>query len=321
MPERNRTGMIRLVLSIAWIICFALIATGGFDIADRPLSIPNKSTPQKLREAWLSYHETGLCQDIDAIFVFNKNGMEVWSRIERDKDLRKFLKLFEPLKSSYPVALYTTRPPEGDKEDHLEDPPPSLWQNYELRSNMGDRISLLTYRQISETLIYLDSPEMDILLKQRLLIYAEQILNWNKRIRQYALGLSALTRATYDPSLSHELKSRACSICSDHAQELEKHIGKLASNLEQALPVSEKKKRSRAKSEATFRAIKDPVERANRIAAIANAVTRRVYRFVHPENFTVELDELRNSSLLESLRELRGMVSDFEKSLPVHAGK
>jgi len=110
-------------------------------------------------------------------------------------------------------------------------------------------------------------------------------------------------------------------VCSDHARNLEKYIGKLAANLSQALPVSEEKKHRPARPEAAVAAIKDPVERAKRIFAFADGVSGRVYRFIHPEHYTVDLGELRNPSLLESLWELRGMVSDFEKSLPLHAGK
>jgi hypothetical protein len=312
--------MLRLVLWIAWIICSAATAAGAPDIADWPLSVPNSSTPQKLREAWLSFHENGLCQEVDALFVFNKNGMEVWSRIERDKDQRKFLKLFESLRNSYPIELYTTRSPEEDKEDSEEEPPPSLWQNYELRSNLGDRIGLVIGRLSSEERIQFESPPVDPSLKQRLLIYAEQTLNRNKRMKQYALDLAALARAAYAPGASSEMKSRAFIVCSDHAQRLEKYIGKLTANLAQALPISEKKKRSLSQPETAGSAGKDPEEKAKRISAAALSVSRRVYHFIHPEDYTVELDELRNPSLLESLWELRGMVLDFEKSLPLHAG-
>ena len=313
--------MHRLVLFIAWVICFAGMAIEAPDTDDWPFSIPNSNTPQKLREAWLSFHETDLCQEVDAIFVFNRSGMEVWSRIEKDKNQRKFLRLFESLKNSYQVELYTTRAPAQNKEYDEEGPPPSLWQNYELRSNLGERISLVMSQLTFEERNQLDPPSVDSSLRQRLMIYAEQTLNWNKRMEQYALDLAALARVAQDPGVSPEQKSRAIAVCADHAQNLEKYAGKLAANLEQALPVTEKKKRSPSRPATAGNADRDPLERAKQISAATHEVSRRVYRFIHPEYYTVELEELRNPSLLDSLWELRGMVSDFEKSLPGHSIK
>jgi len=107
--------MLRLVIWIATAFCFAAIDAGVAGIADLSGSTPNRNTPQKLQDAWLSFHETDLCQEVDAIFVFRKSGLEVWSRIESDKTFQKFHELFEPLKNSYPVELYTTRPSEEKK--------------------------------------------------------------------------------------------------------------------------------------------------------------------------------------------------------------
>ncbi len=312
--------MLRRILHTALIICFAGVATGAPDIEEWPLSVPNSNTPKKLREAWLSFHDIGLCQEVDALFVFNENGMEVWSRIEKDKDRRKFLKLFESLGNSYPIDLYTTRPSDEDKEG-FEEPPPSLWQNYELRSNLGDRIGLVFSRLDLEERLHLEPPPVDPSLKQRLIIYAEQTLNWNKRLRQYALDLPALARSASDSGAPSDQKTMAWIVCSDHARNLEKCIEKLADSLKQAIPVVGKIKRSPAHRDPAVRKGEDPVDRAMQISVAADSVSRRVYHFIHPEHFTVELDELRNPSLLESLWELRAMVEDFERSLPLHAGK
>jgi hypothetical protein len=72
-------------------------------------SIPNKNTLRELQEAWLEFHKTGLCQEIDAGFVFHGDGVEVWSRIESDRQYQKFQALFEPLKAANSVTLYITR--------------------------------------------------------------------------------------------------------------------------------------------------------------------------------------------------------------------
>jgi hypothetical protein len=58
-----------------------------------------------------------------------------------------------------------------------------------------------------------------------------------------------------------------------------------------------------------------PAERATAISSTAQDVARRIYRFIHPQQHTVDLDELRDPSLLESLAELRRMTHDFEIAL------
>ena len=105
---------------------------------------PHKGTPRKLQEAWLRFHEVGLCQDVDAAFVFDESGVKVWSRIESDKSYLKFQALFAPLRKLYPVELYINRPREEKEAENGDNPPPSLWQNYELRSNLGDRAAQLS---------------------------------------------------------------------------------------------------------------------------------------------------------------------------------
>jgi len=55
------------------------------DIDDWPFSVPNQNTPQKLWEAWLSFHETDLCQEVDALFVFNRSGMEYGAGSKKTK--------------------------------------------------------------------------------------------------------------------------------------------------------------------------------------------------------------------------------------------
>jgi len=53
-------------------------------------SIPSahaSEVPLQLREGWLRFHEAELCQGVDAVFVFHKKGMEVWCRVEDEKNL------------------------------------------------------------------------------------------------------------------------------------------------------------------------------------------------------------------------------------------
>jgi len=286
-------------------------------------SIPNKNTPRKLQDAWLEFHETGLCQEIDAVFVFRKDGMEVWSRIESDKQYEKFQALFEPLKAAHSVTLYTTRA-ETDKKKDADDPPPSLWQNIELRRNLGEFAPAIAGLSMEESLQFPRSAAQSgfgSFMKQRLKIYAEQVLNWSRKTERYSLDLVALMRVAHGPDGLPDVKLKAIAAAKDHAQNMGKMIGKLSANLEQAFPLSERKKRRSTGPAKPVVAARNPVETAMRISSAAQRIAQRVHHFIFPENYTVKLDELRNPSLLESLGALRQMVMEFEKTLGESARK
>jgi hypothetical protein len=316
----------RIMLRLSWLLIGSLISVAGIatratDLACVHSHVPNRDTPQKLKAAWLSFHQTGLCQDIDAVFVFTKSGLEVWSRIESDKSYQKFRGLFESLKDSYPVELYTTRFEIEKEKDDEDDPPPSLWQNHELRSYLGDRaISPKFVVPTSEERARSAIAMPDLLIKQRLKIYAEQTLNWNRRVERYSMELTALAYVACAHDESPQVISRAIVVCVKHAQDLQKYLGKLAANLTQAIPISERKRRPSASSEIPVNAIKDSLEKAMQISVTAQSVSRRVYHFIYPENYTVEVDELRHPSLLDSIEVLRTTVAEFERSLVKPAG-
>ena len=134
---------------------------------------------------------------MDAVFVFDDSGMKVWSRIESDKIYLKFQELFAPLRNLYPVELYINRPREEKEAENGDNPPPSLWQNHELRSNLGDRAAQLS-AYAEEQITLDDRSQTDALLKQRLLVYAEQTLSRNRKMDHYALDLFALARMALD---------------------------------------------------------------------------------------------------------------------------
>jgi hypothetical protein len=296
-------------------ICVSGTAFGSAGISDLYSDTPQKGTPQKLQEVWLRFHETGLCQEVDAAFVFDGSGMQVWSRIESEKSYLKFQQLFEPYRGSFRIELYTNRLREGKKPENENDPPPSLWQNYELRSNLGDRAAQALKNLDLEEQVQLGPFSADDLLKQRLLIYAEQTLIRNREMGHYALDLFALARMALDPDIPPDMKSKAIAICADHAKKLEKNIEKLAADLEQALPRSGKSRHESLQTAAPDIAGEGPLEKAEKICLRTQNIARRVYQFIYPEHFTVELDDLRNPSLLESLRTLQQMVMDFRKAL------
>ena len=311
----NRDTMHRIILTlILAVTCFSGVAAASDTIAALYDDTPQKNTPRKLQEAWLRFHEIGLCQEMDAAFVFDDGGMKVWSRIGSDRIYLKFQELFAPLRNLYRVELYINRPQEEKESENEGNPPPSLWQNYELRSNLGDRAAQLSVH--TEEQFNINDSQPDVLLKQRLLIYAKQTLSRNRKMEHYALDIFALVRIAFDPGVPSDIRSKALGICLAHAKNLEKNIGKLASGLAQAIPGSAK-----GEGGSTQPAVgphtenKLLPEEAARIYAYTQSIARRVNGFIYPEYYTVELEELRNPSLLESLRTLQRTVLEFQDAL------
>lgn len=287
----------------------ALAATGI--VADSFGDVPVKSTPQKLQDAWLRFHESGLCQDVDAAFVFSGDGMQVWSRIESDKNHSKFQELFASLPNLHSVELYTNRSPKERGSSSEDSPPPSLWRNYELRANLGDRAIIL--QRYDEDTNPINPSASDSLLRLRLLIYAEQTLNRNRKMEQRALCLFALIRTAESPDLPIATRSKAMKICMAHAKSLEKDIRKLISDLEQAIP--KPKKRDKEQPPPDVRNFSSLTAAAEQLYKNAQSVGTSVYLFIFPESHIVELKELGNPSLLRSLRALRREAVDFQKAL------
>jgi hypothetical protein len=294
----------------------SLFLLAGLAMAPTRISsedMPAQGTPTKLLEAWLRFHEGDWCQGVDAVFVFSKSGMEAWCLIEDERSYQKLQELLAPLRNSYRIDLYATRPRAEKKSDSQTDPPPSLWENFELRSYLGDPFARAQERYNSDPLSeILDIPVPDPSLKQRLIIYAAQTLEWSRRMERYARDLPVLARMALDPSAVSELRPLAAAACMEHAQGLGKYLGRVEANLVSAFP---KSKRELSGPEKPGTVWGTPVDGALQIAAAAQNVAQRVYRFIHPEQYTVGLDELRQPSLLQALRALEGMDSDFQKAL------
>jgi hypothetical protein len=301
-----------LRLLILSAICLASVAGKAADLSE---NVPGSNTPQKLQEAWLRFHESDLCQEVDAVFIFNKNGMEAWSRIESDRSAQKYLDLFGFPGDAIQVELYTTRPVAKKKSTDDDDPPPSLCQNRELRANLGDPAALVTTRATLDEPDAIQSATPDHLMKQRLYVFAERTLDWNGKMEKYAAELSSLIRFALDPALAPELRSRSMRVCAEHTRNLEKQIGKLSGSLVLAFPKPSKKDLTSSPPEAYDIGSQNLLDGSEKIAAETHEVARRVHSFIHPEGFAVELDELRHPSLLDSLKTLRGMVLDFQKAI------
>jgi hypothetical protein len=282
-----------------------------------PESIPDRDTPKELTEAWLRFHEADLCQAVDTVFVFTKDGVELRSVIEDQKSYEKLEGLFAPLRNSWKIEMDATRPAEEPKSDdgHAErEPPASIWENHELRSFFGDPAARSKERQGFEDDPNFVPPSPDPLLKQRLLLFADQTLAWNKKMERYAKDIPALARVALDPAQPQNLRAKAMAVCEAHAKNLNKIVGKLFANLEHAFPSPQKKDRS-ARTEKPDVDLKTPLDRADNLAEFTRTVGQRVYQFIHPEHHSVGLDELRQPALLDSLKDLRKTAGDFQHAL------
>jgi hypothetical protein len=215
----------------------------------------------------LRFHELELCQSVDAVFVFDTKGVEVWCLIEDERSYQRVVELLEPLRASFEVTLYTHRPPPPPKKGPDDkDPPPGIWNNAELREYLQDPFarggaaaSGLSVRPPAG-----EGTDPDMFLKQRMIMFADQTLDWGK--------------------MTH------------------------------ALPKSTR--RFRPRDDGTPAAsLAPPEDGAFQLAGAARSIARRVQRFVHPMNHTVGLVDLREPSLLDSLRTLRRMAGDFQRSL------
>jgi hypothetical protein len=283
-------------------------------------NMPAHDTPLPLVRVWLRFHEAELCRGVRARFTFDEGGMAVRSYIEDEGRYQKFLRLVEPLRRAYRIELEETRPvPKKEKEKDEGEPPPSLWENYALRSYLGDPWARSRIKLDSEDIQEEDPFAGDWLIKRRLHFFAEQTLDWNKKMERYAEELPPLTRTAWDDSAAAEVRSRAGAVCRAHAANLKKCLEKLEQNVKQALPPSDAASR-RADNPDGAVAAGTPVESAERISEAARDVAGRVHRFIYPEQHTVELEDLRQPGLLESLRELRGMIERFQKAL-AHIGR
>jgi hypothetical protein len=284
-----------------------------------------RKAPRALLEFWLRFHEIGLCQGLDAVFDFNESGMKVQSLIEDEKSYQKFQELIQPLQRSFQIELDVSRPAvekkekekekEGEEEaEHKEkDPPPSIWENYELRYNLGD--SSVPYGDQEDSIIVRHSLFPEDVIKQRLYLYAVQTIELNRKMGRYASDLANLDYFRQDPEIKPDLRARAKKICFAHARELGRIILKLNANLSLAIPKSKQKGKALETSGKSIADSKSIPHSAINIVDAAHVVAQGVDRFIHPEQFTVGLSELRAPGLLHSLKNLSMMCSDYQKGI------
>jgi hypothetical protein len=314
--------MTRPLLSIfVCLIAFLMTPPAISDYSTPSDDVPGRDTPGELVSVWLLFHEAELCLGVHATFSFANGGMQVHGTIEDEKSARKFEEMIAPYRNSYRIEITLNKPAESHKSADEDDagsddrnPPPSLWENYELRSFLGDPLARAKEREgfnEDSQLYFFPTGE---LLKQRLLIYAQQTLAFNRKMERYAKDLPALTRVALDPERAPVVRAQAYAVCLAHAEGLERFAGKLESNLEEAFP-SPRKKEQVIQPEKSGVTLKTPVDRADYLSEFAQETAKRVYQFIYPEHYAIGLDELRRPSQLDSLKTLQIVVLEFEKEL------
>jgi hypothetical protein len=316
--------MIQSILSVlVFVICLAIAPQAIGEDDDLTNRMPGRETPRELIAIWLRFHGADLCLGLDASFSFKPDGVEIRGTIEDEKSAQRFEEMLAPFRTSHKIELTLAKPPEELKPDDKEskearreknEPPASLWENHELRSFLGDPIARAKEREGFEEESLLLSHSGNDMLKQRLFIYAEQTLRWNRKMERYAKDIPALTRVALDPAFPPELRKQASAVCRTHARKMERLIAKLNRNLEPAFPRSRNKELP-PKQEKPNVILKTVIDRADCLFESARNVARRVYQFIHPEEHSVGLDELRRPSLLHSLKDLQRLDLEFEQAL------
>ena len=303
--------------------------------------MPNRDTPPKLVEAWLDFHRKGLCRNLDAVFAFDGQGMEIWCRSEENSGYRKLQKIIKPLLNSHNVELYTTRPTKNNGENDTlpwETIPPSLAENSELRSylrpiaGLADppRVRVITYiDEAGQTHTYTqvlpslpgaaaaNAIAANRVMRSRLIIWVKQVTGNNRIMRQYAEDIPELINIVFEPAFSAVVHKHAMDICRKHAKDLVKSIRDLNKNISRAFPkpsskTAQNKKEAKKEPPKPSSAV---IDLANSIAANARDLSGRVYSFIYPSQHTVDLDELQSPGLLISLDALEAETRGFEQML------
>ncbi|MBN2319166.1 MAG: hypothetical protein JXR49_08810 [Acidobacteria bacterium] len=288
------------------ILCFFLFLISGSAVQAAETAESNvvsvapfpPDVPRELVEAWLRLHDEELCLRIDTVFVSHEGIIQVWSRVEDEKRYKKLLKIMQPLSGLGKVEIFAAESVLHYESDE-DGAPPSLWENDELRTFYR------APKQQSDPEIKYEWPlgmvTKEEIFAQRMIIFSRQTIERSENLKQYAGDLPALTHIALDPALDSDLRSLAFKICRGHARGVEKQIDRLRNNLNQALPKGKEKQELQSQDLPGGGEEASPLELAVQISEEARNIAQQVYSFIYPDSYTVELDELRNPSLLNSL--------------------
>jgi hypothetical protein len=290
--------------------------------------VPLKDVAAPLRELWLRFHQSSLCLGVDALFVFQPRGMEVWCRIKDERSYQQLSAWAAPLRKNFQIELYPTHADREKKPYSPEDddPPPSFWTNGELRSYLHDanisRLGAMLDDVSGQAMPLNTDPE----LKRRLKLFADDLLSLAGKMERLASDLPALAEVAFGEELSPEVRARARGICLDHVREVSRCALRLAENMRHALPRASEKAAEAKPAAKEPAAAAHPLEGALGFSAEALEMAHRVVRFVYPQAHTVDLSDLKKPSLIEALKALQqsaaAYISNAQKhAVPVAAGR
>jgi hypothetical protein len=296
-----------------------LLLTLGLLAPQEPSSQPARDSapvaphggPREIMDLWLRYHEEELCQKLDGVFVFHRDSVEFWCRVEDESSYAKFAGMAEPVRKTFAVEIYATVPVKSKEQDsENRSLPPSLWNNSQLRGYLQDPFGRSTPQDVTSRPGNENDP--GYFLKQRMIMFADQILTSGAEMKTFGADLPALAWVGSLPDAPPDVRARAAAVALKHAQELDRRAERLIENLSQAMP---RTGRRSSDPEASTAARIPIVQSASRLSTLTQNAGRRIYRFIYPQHHTVGLSDLREPGLLESLRVIRQMASDFQRLL------
>ncbi len=295
---------------------FGMPKTNMESIRNYPITnVPSPDTPLRLRDAWLRFHRDNLCEKVDAAFLFHQSEMEVLVNIGDGKNHHRLFKMLEPLHNSYQVKLRTVKLQTERELMDIRNPPPSFLLNSKLTGYLRDSFLRDTNTINYSGRDFSTRSTPSIMFEQRMLMFARDTLDYNRKIRLYASHLPLLARAASDPDATPNLRKQALDVCRAHIKKLEKYTNKLNSNLVMVLPKASKKSKKAPQSEDPIMANASSVDIAVQLADEAEDLSRRVYRFIYPQSHTVEVADLLNPTILQSLKILQKTTAEFQNSI------
>ena len=270
--------------------------------------------PGPLRNAWLRFHQEQWCLGIDTVFIFRPAGMEVWCRIASERNFQSFKSLLQPLEKSFRIDLYPTIAAKEKKpwKPEDEDPPPSLWNNGELRSYLRDPL-MSRLGSIDEWPVTREGDSSaEGSLKKRMKLFADQTIEWVQKMNRFGGELPVLAEAAYAPDAPADLRDFAATVCREHAREIARNVDRLIDNLGHAFP-REGRDAGRRESSPKVASPATPLDGALLCSEQIQKLAHDITRFIYPQSFTVALGELRGSKLLDSLKLAQQNLSEFDR--------
>ena len=293
-------------------------AQSGSDLSNMAASrgIPLGQVAAPLRNAWLRFHENDLCLVVDAVFVFQPKGMEIWCRAKDERSLQELNALLTPLQSSYRIDLYAAYSDREKKpwEREDDDPPPSLWNNAELRSYFRDPADTRWGAVDDSASNLIPDRGLDLVMKRRIMLYSDQILEWMKKMDRFAKGLPSLAGAGYGEDPVPEIQARARAVSRDHVREIGRYAGRLFESLRHAFPRGSGNGLLPQGPKPIPDTSDSPYDSALRVSAQAQDLNQSILRFLYPQNYTVTLTDLRDPGLLDLMKAVQQSASDFERN-------